>query len=196
ADDSLVFRTNGLAFPRDVKLEPFYRVHRQRYALYWRLAAPSDELNLALTARITCSAKQPTRNTPRAQPVNGSAAKDGIEPRSSHDNSPLSHFDWWPDRDVTEWCEYAWDEPVTISQTQLYWWDDSTTGGGCKTPVSWKAFYKDGDQWKPVETSDEFGVAKDQYNKVNFKEVKTTGLRLDIVVPTDASVGIQEWKAR
>ncbi len=97
---------------------------------------------------------------------------------------------------MTEWCEYAWDEPVTISQTQVYWWDDSTTGGGCKTPVSWKAFYKDGDDWKPVETSDAFGVAKDQYNKVNFKEVKTTGLRLEIVVPTDASVGIQEWKAR
>jgi uncharacterized protein len=196
ADKPLAFHTDGLALPRDVTLEPFYKVQHQRYALYWRLSPPSDEPNLALTASITCSAKQPTRTTPRAQPVNGRAARDGIEPRSSHDNSPLSHFDWWPDRNVTEWCEYAWDEPVTLSQTQAYWWDDSTTGGGCRTPVSWKAFYKNGDEWKPVETSDEFGVAKDQYNKVVFKEVKTTGLRLEIVVPTDASVGIQEWKAR
>ncbi len=97
ADKPLQFHTDGLAFPRDVTLEPFYRVHRQRYALYWRLATPSDEPNLAQTARITCSSKQPTRTTPRAQPVNGRAARDGIEPRSSHDNSPLSHFDWWPD---------------------------------------------------------------------------------------------------
>jgi hypothetical protein len=196
AENSLEFHTDGLATPAEVTLEPFYRVHRQRYALYWRLSSPSDEPNFAPTARITCSAKQPTQRTPRPQPVNGRAAQDGIEPRSSHDNSPLSHFDWWPDRDVTEWCEYSWDQPVTMSQTQLYWWDDSTVGGGCKTPVSWKAFYKDGDKWTPVDTNDSFGVAKDQYNKVNFKSVTSTGLRLEIVVPTDASVGIQEWKVR
>ena len=68
ADKALQFHTDGLAFPRDVTLEPFYRVHRQRYALYWRLATPSDEPNLALTARITCSAKQPTRTTPAPSP--------------------------------------------------------------------------------------------------------------------------------
>jgi uncharacterized protein len=44
----LAFRTAGLARPTDVSLAPFYRVHRQRYAIYWRLmdsapkAAPKD----------------------------------------------------------------------------------------------------------------------------------------------------------
>ena len=33
----LAFRTSGLALPADVSLAPFYRVHRQRYAVYWRL---------------------------------------------------------------------------------------------------------------------------------------------------------------
>ena len=33
----LAFRTAGLAQPTDVSLAPFYRVHRQRYAVYWRL---------------------------------------------------------------------------------------------------------------------------------------------------------------
>jgi DUF1680 family protein len=159
-------------------------------------AVPIAAPNLAAKAKITCSPKQPTRTSPNPQAVDGRAAKDGIEPRSSHDNGPLSHFDWWPDRNVTEWCEYSWDEPVTIRKTQLYWWDDSTVGGGCKVPASWKAFYKNGDEWKPVETSDSFGVAKDQYNSVKFQPVTTTGLRLEIVVPTDASVGIQEWKVR
>src|SRR5262249_9182685 len=152
--------------------------------------------NLALTARISCSDKQPTRTNAQPQRVNGRAAQDGLEPRSSHDNSPLSHFDWWPDRNVTEWCEYSWEQPVTISQTQIYWWDDSTTGGGCKVPLSWNAFYKNGEEWTPVDTHDAFGIAVDQYNKVDFKPVTTTGLRLEIVVPADASVGIQEWKAR
>jgi uncharacterized protein len=33
----LAFRTVGLAQPVEVSLAPFYRVHRQRYAVYWRL---------------------------------------------------------------------------------------------------------------------------------------------------------------
>jgi uncharacterized protein len=33
----LVFRTEALAKPQEVLLEPFYRVHRQRYAMYWKL---------------------------------------------------------------------------------------------------------------------------------------------------------------
>jgi hypothetical protein len=33
----LHFRTAGLALPADVSLAPFYQVHRQRYAVYWRL---------------------------------------------------------------------------------------------------------------------------------------------------------------
>lgn len=34
---SLVFRTEGLAQPGEVSLKPFYRVHRQRYAVYWKV---------------------------------------------------------------------------------------------------------------------------------------------------------------
>jgi hypothetical protein len=42
----LTFRTVGLGLPKDVSLAPFYRVHRQRYAVYWRLqdrSAPTDK---------------------------------------------------------------------------------------------------------------------------------------------------------
>ena len=33
----LTFQSKGLAQPRDVTLSPFYRIHFQRYAIYWRL---------------------------------------------------------------------------------------------------------------------------------------------------------------
>jgi hypothetical protein len=36
----LVLRTRGLAQPHDVVLEPFYRVHHERYAVYWTKLAP------------------------------------------------------------------------------------------------------------------------------------------------------------
>jgi len=42
-DRPLAFRTVGLARPADVSLAPFYRVHRQRYAVYWRLIAPKPD---------------------------------------------------------------------------------------------------------------------------------------------------------
>jgi hypothetical protein len=155
-------------------------------------AVPIGTPNLATKGKITGSPKVGGQSVDR----DAGNAKDGIEPRSSHDNTPLSHFDWWPDRNVTHWCQCTWDSPVTASQTQLYWWDDSKNGGGCKVPVSWKAFYKDGDNWVPVETTDSYGVEPDKYNKVNFKPVQTTALKIEIVVPNDASVGIQEWKVR
>ena len=36
------FRTGGLAKPDDVTLTPFFRVHFQRYAIYWRLSDLAD----------------------------------------------------------------------------------------------------------------------------------------------------------
>lgn len=37
AGKQLEFRTEGLATPEEVTLAPFYTVHKQRYAVYWRL---------------------------------------------------------------------------------------------------------------------------------------------------------------
>jgi hypothetical protein len=37
----LVFRTRGLARPHDVELRPFFRVHHERYTVYWRTLAPA-----------------------------------------------------------------------------------------------------------------------------------------------------------
>jgi DUF1680 family protein len=37
AGRSLVFRSDGLASPAEVTLVPLYRVHHQRYAVYWKL---------------------------------------------------------------------------------------------------------------------------------------------------------------
>jgi DUF1680 family protein len=40
AGKPLTFRTEGIGRPGDVTLSPFYRVHNQRYAVYWRLVKP------------------------------------------------------------------------------------------------------------------------------------------------------------
>ena len=166
-------------------------------------AAPPMHLPLHMQARITASPKTDPTLAANARNVDARAAQDGLEPRSSGDNQPLSHFDWWPDHNITApaWVQYDWPKPVTLTSTEVYWWDDSGRGE-CRVPTSWKALYKDGDQWKPVETADTPGVAKDQYNKITFKPVTTTAIRLEIMfAPTPAetprarlSCGIQEWK--
>jgi DUF1680 family protein len=39
---SLAFRTDGLGHPQDVKLIPFYKIHRERYTVYWQLLSPAE----------------------------------------------------------------------------------------------------------------------------------------------------------
>jgi DUF1680 family protein len=38
----LTFRTRGIGRPKDVTLIPFFQLHRQRYAVYWRLITEAD----------------------------------------------------------------------------------------------------------------------------------------------------------
>jgi hypothetical protein len=160
-------------------------------------------LPLHMQAKISASPKTDASLAANARNVDARLAQDGLDPRTSNDNRPLSHFDWWPDHNITTpaWIEYDWATPQTLTSTEVYWFDD-TGSGECRPPTSWKALYNDGETWKPVETSDVPGVAKDKYNKITFKAVKTTALRLEIMfAPTPAdqprakiSCGIQEWK--
>ncbi|MDD4646298.1 MAG: hypothetical protein PHY99_09970, partial [Bacteroidales bacterium] len=53
--------------------------------------------------------------------------------------------------------------------------------------------YKKGGSWVEVKTRGEYGVKKDQYNKLEFEPVTTTGLKLDIRQPDNFSTGVQEW---
>jgi DUF1680 family protein len=145
-------------------------------------ARPTPWPTLATTSKVTTSGrKDPT------------AINDGEEPASSSD--PTAFFDWWPRKGTTEWVEYTFQKPATISQTEVYWFDDTGTGE-CRVPKSWRILYKEGEQWKPVENLESYGAERDRYNKVAFKPVTTSGLRLEVVLQPTWSAGIQEWKVK
>ena len=120
------------------------------------------------------------------------AVNDQSEPRSSRDGTN-SFFHWWPEKGSTEWVAYAFEKPSRVSEVEVYWLDD-TGSGECRVPVSWRVLYKDGEEWKPVETPGPYGVERDRYNRVSFKPVTTSGLRLEVVMQPKWSAGIQEWK--
>src|SRR5262249_45007783 len=92
----------------------------------------------------------PARRSPRG-------INDGGDPQSSSD--PSSYFDWWPNRGTVEWAEYAFPAPAAISRVDIYWFDD-TGRGQVRVPASWRLFYRDGGEWRPVTTPDAYGVAK------------------------------------
>jgi hypothetical protein len=139
---------------------------------------------------------------------------DGETPAASNDST--SYFDWWPRNGCTssapaapaassggparpcsagEWIEMAFAKPSTVSEAQLYWFDD-TGRGGVRVPQSWRLLYKDGNDWKPVEASTPYGVAKDQFNVVRFARVSTSALRLELVMQPNVSAGVQKWKVK
>ena len=146
------------------------------------VAKPAPWPTVATTSSVSTSG----RKNPR--PIN-----DGEEPRSSDD--PTSYFDWWPTKGTTEWVEMVFAKPATVSETEVYWFDD-TGRGQVRVPKSWRILYKDGEAWKPVESPGPHGVAKDAYNRVAFTPVTATALRLEVTMQPEWSAGLQEWKVR
>src|SRR4051812_2678929 len=120
------------------------------------------------------------------------ALVDGIEPKSSRDGS-IPRFTWWDHRGGTEWVERGFAKPQQVSSTSVYWFDDSPNGG-CRTPQSWKVFYRIGEAWLPVEEASAAGTQVNAYNRMTFKPVETTGLRIEVQLQSNFSGGILEWK--
>jgi uncharacterized protein len=151
-------------------------------------AKPTAYPTIATLATVTVSVPDQGRGkSPR--PIN-----DGEDPKSSDD--PSSYFDWWPTLgSKLEWVEMSFAKPAAVSESAVYWFDD-TGRGAVRVPASWRILYKDGDSWKPVEHVEPYGTARDTFNRMTFKTVMTTALRIEVTMQPKFSVGLQEWKIR
>ena len=139
----------------------------------------------------TTASKSRTRVS---QEKSGEPLNDQWEPKNSNDHShPYLH--WWPSKGTEEWVEYEFEQSTTVSEVQVYWFDD-TGQGECRVPQSWKLFYKSGSRWVPVSHLNNFGLDKDSYNVVTFEPITTSALRLEIQFQKDFSAGIIEWKVK
>jgi len=116
-------------------------------------------------------------------------------PLTINDGDESTSFDWWPKKGSTEWVEYVFDQPATISESGVYWFDD-TGHGEVRIPASWRILYRDGEEWKPVENASSYAMEKDKYNTVTFKQVTTKALRLEVTMQPTWSAGIEEWKIK
>ncbi len=120
-----------------------------------------------------------------------SSLNDQFEPSSSEDKSAL-YVHWWPKKNTEEYIEYTFDQEYTISESKVYWYDDSPFGG-CRIPAKWELLYKQGNEWVPVQATTAYELSKDKYNTVQFTPVKTTGLRMKVKLPVNHATGVHEW---
>ncbi|HZW08473.1 MAG TPA: beta-L-arabinofuranosidase domain-containing protein [Phycisphaerales bacterium] len=119
------------------------------------------------------------------------AVADGLAPSGSDDQAVARHT-FWPNLGTLEWLQAGFGGARRVASVSVYWYDD-TGQGRCRVPASWRALYRAGDAWRPVATSDEYGVARDQFNTVTFEPVTTDALRLEVQLREGYSGGVLEW---
>jgi len=151
---------------------------------------PVDEAHAKPLARpgIAMLGTVTTSGSKSAKSIN-----DGEEPASSSDQS--SYFDWWPTKGTTEWVELKFAQRSKVSQSEVYWFDD-TGRGQVRVPASWRLLYKAGGEWRPVEGASAYAVARDGYNLVTFHAVETDGLRMEVTMQPKWSAGLQKWRVK
>lgn len=121
-----------------------------------------------------------------------SAINDRLLPKNKEDRS-VPYYHWWPKEGTTEWIAYEFSEKKSISGSSVFWFDDGPWGG-CRTPQSWRLYYKDSQgEWTPVENTEPYGTEKGVNNFVPFKAVTTDAVKIEIDLPERHSAGIFEW---
>ena len=145
----------------------------------------------------TFSNRGPIQNdAPETAPTDSWAGgvNDQWEPRRSSDTSKPYHY-WWLKRGTTESISYKFKEAEEVSNVQVYWLDFDHYDGDFRVPESWTLYYETTDgQWKEVEDHSPFTVKKDCYNSIDFKPVKTKGLKIVAKLQKGQSGGVLEWK--
>jgi hypothetical protein len=143
---------------------------------------------------IATRSKMSASPLPNGRGKNPANINDGEDPRSSAD--PSAYFDWWPVQgSQREWVEMAFTSAATVSEAEVYWFDD-TGRGGVRVPASWRLLYKSGDTWLPVNATTPYATARDAWNKVTFSPVQTSALRIELMMQEKFSAGVQEWRVK
>ena len=118
---------------------------------------------------------------------------DGLVPADENDRT-IPYYHWWPKEGTTEWIVYEFPEKTEVSSSTVYWYDDAPWGG-CRLPRSWKIYYKnEAGEWTTVPEADAYPISKGNPNTVHFAPVKTSAVKLEVVLPEKNAAGLYEWE--
>ena len=120
------------------------------------------------------------------------ALNDGLEPGNSDDHD-IPRMTWWDHRGTTEWVQYDFSQTTDVTNTAVYWFDD-TGEGECRIPESCHVLYKSGDSWVLLGSGNDLQLNKDTWNTTQFPAIKTTAMRIEVKLRDHYSGGILGWK--
>ena len=124
--------------------------------------------------------------------TNMNCLKDQMSIMHSNDHT-IPYYHWWPRKDQTEWLQYTFGQPETVSSVRVYWFDDRPNGG-CRIPASWEIYYDSGNGWKPVKVKREYTITKDDWDEIEFEPIIANALKLQVQLNKEFSSGIYEWE--
>ena len=122
------------------------------------------------------------------------ALNDNKLPKSSHDLG-IPHFTWLYHTGSAEWVQKTFAKPTRVSSVEVYWFDESPKGP-CRVPKSWRVVCRADNKWKAVENAVPYRLEIDKFNKVTFKEITTSIIRLEAALQRGFSGGILEWRVK
>lgn len=121
------------------------------------------------------------------------AVADGNEPKSSNDTS-IPRMTFWPHTGTREWIRADFDKPRRVDAVSVYWYDD-TGAGSVRPPQRWRLRYLDKQgKWRDVVGASGYSTDINEYNRVTFKPIQTTALRIDLISQPNFATGILEWQ--
>jgi DUF1680 family protein len=142
--------------------------------------ADQGKFNLATYATVTTSYVSPHETI--------AGINADFDPENSNDKSRGAYGNW--PRSGTQWVQFTWPQPISTSSIDVYWFDDHN---GVRLPKDARLSYWDGKQFVPTEPA-LVGLKEDHFNTVNFTEVSTSRLRLELDSNGVSSTGILQWK--
>lgn len=144
--------------------------------------------NLALLATTSTSYVSPWESL--------KAINDGYVPYTSASiGKPEIEVQYgnWADAADSHWLQYEWTQPVKLSHSSIYFFDD---GGGVQLPADYTLQYWDENTQKFTSVSNLQGkqMKKNDFNTVSFDEVTTTKIRINLIRQPSIWTGVKEWR--
>ena len=178
-------------WPRDFKAIPYYSwAHRGRGQMMVWLPTNKEIVRAKPLPTVASKSRvEASLETPAISGIN-----DQLFPENSADKTNTMYH-WWPRKDETHWVIYHFENPTTVSESEVYWLKD-IPNGGCSLPKAWKIYYQSGGKWVEVNAQSTYPVSENEFNKIVFEPVNTSALKLEVQLSKEYSAGLHEWVVR
>lgn len=154
----------------------------------------TEKANIAVLAKVTGSGQGGGQNASLNDGLTPNVVSDQMRQFANQAANPnaTQNPNRRPRRLSAQWVQYEWQNPVTIDEVQLFWYNFDNLA---KFPQAHRLKYWDGKAFVPVNNAVGYELINNQYNSTKFDAVTTTRLRLELDSVERFASTLLEWKA-